>query len=183
MIFVLHMDEETAQVRIDGRLFSIPPNELFEVPDITGTDCNNNGPTEYRIPEKQVAAKIIEHCWYHGMVEVPMTRTKGGVTSDIEAARKAARTALELAHDTMLNKYVTDQQERLSIYNKPALAPSTPIMKIIERRGIDLDRDFGIKPPGFDMRGARDRDAEMEELKKQIAELRANMSEPEGKRK
>src|SRR6266478_5949752 len=118
MIFVLHVDDEPAQAMIDGRLLIIPPNELFEVPEIRGMDCNNNGPVEYLIPDKLVAQKLIQHCWFHGLVEVPMVRTRGGVTSDIDAARASARTALETAQDSMLTKYVQDQQERVTRDNK-----------------------------------------------------------------
>ena len=184
MIFVLHVDGEPAQAMIDGRLLIIPPNELFEVPEIRGMDCNNNGPVEYLIPDKLVAQKLIQHCWFHGLVEVPMVRTKGGVTSDIDAARASARTALETAQDSMLTKYVQDQQERVTRDNKPAIAPSAPLEKIIRKRGIDLKRDFNIDPPAWNIGKSRDRDAEFEALKeahdkmtKQFDELLARLGD------
>lgn len=177
MIFLLHVDEEPAKASIDGRLFVIPPNELFEVPEIRGTDCNNNGPVEYVITDKLVAQKLVQHCWYHGMVEVPMIRTKGGVTSDVDAAKKAARVALELAQDKMLTSYVQEQQERVTRENKPALAPSVPLIKIIERRGINLKRDFNIDPPGWVVENKRDRDAELDTLRQQNEALAQKMND------
>ena len=178
MIFLLHVDSEAATALVDGRLFVIPPNELFEVPEIRGTDCNNNGPMEYVITDKQVAQKLIAHCWYHGVVEVPMTRTKGGVTSDIETARKVARQALETAEDTILTQYVEAQQERVIRENKPAIPPSAPLIKIIEKRGINLKKEFNIDPPGYNVAQHRDRDAEMDVLRKQVEELTALLTSP-----
>lgn len=180
MIFLYHVDNENAETVIDGRLFVIPPNDLFEVPEIRGTDTNNNGPQEYIIPDKMVAQKILEHCWYHGVVQVPMIRTKGGVTSDVKAAEREARESLERAHDMMLTRYVQDQQERVTRENKPALAPGGRLTKIIERRGIDLKKEFNIDPPGWRTDKIRDRDAQMDAMQAKIDELTSLLTSKKG---
>jgi hypothetical protein len=177
MIFLYHCDEETAYIRVDGKLLTIPPNELFEVPELRGMDCNNNGNQEYIIPPKMVAEKAMEDGWFHGIVLVPVTKTKTGVTADVEPAKIAARTALEAAEDTSLTKYVNDQQERVTMHNKPAMAPGGRILKIIQKRGIDLKKDFNIDPPGFQVQKGRDRDAEMDAMREQNALLQKQMAE------
>jgi len=182
MIFLYHVDDENAEAVIDGRLFVIPPNDLFEVPEIRGTDTNNNGPQEYIIPDRIVAQKLLEHCWYHGVVQVPMIKTKGGVSSDIESAKRAAREALNNAHDMMLTRYVQDQQERVTRENKPAIAPGGRLTNIIERRGIDLKKEFNIDPPGWKSDKIRDRDAEFAAMQKKIDELTALVTSQKGKK-
>ena len=101
MIFVFHAADETAFVRIDGRLFMIPPNELFDVPEIRGTDMNNNGPFEYIMPERLVAEKLVEHCWTYGLVIVEMKKGPKGFTTDIEDAKVRAEFKLNEAQDTI----------------------------------------------------------------------------------
>src|SRR2546430_2791888 len=123
MKFVYHVNGESAILMIDGRLLTIPPNEIFEVPEIRGTDCNNNGNFEYIIPDHQVLQRILEHGWYHGLVEVPVIRTKNSFTADTDAAKRLAGDALQLAEDKILTRYVTDQQERTTKEGKPAIAP------------------------------------------------------------
>lgn len=171
MIFVMHMDEEVATVVVDGRLLTIPPDFAFEVPEIRGNDMNNNGHYEYIIPDHQVAAKVREHGWYHGIVDVPVIRTGNAITVDTDAARVAAKTALMAAQDAMLTLYITEQQERIK-GGKAALPPDGRVATVIERRGIDLRRDFSIDPPGYTLGKIVNREAEIDDLKKEVAEQR-----------
>src|ERR1041385_5771515 len=114
--FVYHEAGETAQIRIDGKSFEIPSHELYEVPDVTGTDCNNNGPYEYRTPAAFIAAKICEHAWYLGIVQVTVKVGKGGTTleSNVEEAKLQAQQAVRAAEDKILERYVSDQRERIA---------------------------------------------------------------------
>src|ERR1051326_7713032 len=108
MRFVFHVDDEPASVMIDGRLLTIPPNEPFEVPELRGTDINNNGPHEYIIPDHQVMAKILDHAWYHGVIEVPVIRSKQGISADMSKAVTMATDALVIAEDKILTRYIAD---------------------------------------------------------------------------
>jgi hypothetical protein len=171
MRFVYHVDDETAHITVDGRMISIPPNEIFEVPELRGNHFNNNGPCEYIITEAKVAEELIRQGWYHGIVDVPIRRSKNGMEADVEAARKLATALLIDSEDKILGQYISDQQERTTVHGKAAIAPIGRVLKIIEARGIDLEKDYNISPPGYGMAKARNRDAEVEELKHQMAEL------------
>lgn len=174
--YVYHCAETNASAVIDGHLIVIPPNELFEVEELRGTDVNNNGKYEYVIPVKDVIKHLMHHCWHYGLVVVPMTRTEGGVTSDIKAAQAAAVVARNAAEETMLAKYISDQQERVTIQGKSPLAPSVPIVRILESRGLDLDKDFNLKVPGLSIKKATDRDAEIAELQASNKKLQESMA-------
>lgn len=176
MIFVYQCSGEPASTQFDGHLITVPSDELFEVPSIPGTDVNNNGKFEYETHEKKVAEHLVRHLWPNGLVVVPMTKTKGGVSSDIEAAKKAARDAMDLAQDGMLNRYLQEQQNR-ALQSPPAapLPPSRPILKILEMRGLDLEKDFNIKVPGFNKADYRSNSSEMEEMRRKNAELEAKL--------
>jgi hypothetical protein len=171
MRFLYHCDDETAHVTVDGRMISIPPNEIFEVPELRGNHFNNNGPCEYIITEAKVAEELIRQGWYHGIVDVPIKKSKSGMEADVESARKQAAALLNENQDKILAQYISDQQERTTVHGKAAIAPIGRVLKIIEARGIDLEKDYNISPPGYGMAKARDRDAEMEELKRQMAEM------------
>ncbi len=67
--------------------------------------------------------------------------------------------------------YVNSQQERQVRDNKPAIAPNGRVLTVIQKRGIDLKREFNIDPPGWKAAQIRDRDAEMDAMRKQIEEL------------
>lgn len=176
MKFLMHVDEENAEVQVDGRSFSIPPNELFEVPEIRGTDCNNNGQHQYISPPEHVAKVILNAAWYHGMIEVPVTRKGFQMEVDIPAARAEADARLREAEHKMLERYVMDQRER-ALANAPPLPPSGRLVTIIKRRGIDLKRDFNIDPPGWAMTGIFDRDQRMAELEAQNQKLMEMMAQ------
>lgn len=182
--YVFHCSDEDASAVIDGRLIVIPPNELYEVEEIRGTDVNNNGKYEYIIPVHKVIERLLQHCWHFGLVVVPMTRTVGGVTSDLDAAKKMAFDARIAAEDTMLSKYISDQTERVTINGKAPIAPSKPIRRILDARGLDLIKDFNLTVPGETISKAADRDKEMSEMKlrmdkqdKENEELRRGMSQ------
>lgn len=174
-VYVYHCSKTPASAVIDGHLIVIPPNELTEIDEIRGTDVNNNGKFEYLIPVSKVIERLLHHCWHFGLVVVPMTRTVGGVTSDLPAAKKAAALALNAAEDTMLSKYIADQQERVTIQGKAPLAPSEPIVRILEARQLDLNKDFNLKVPGLSIKKANDRDAEIAELQKANEDMKKRM--------
>lgn len=170
-----HCSPETVSVRVDGKLFVLPPNEICEINEVRGTDCNNNGPYEYIIPEKLVAQLIISRKPF--IVEIPMVRTKGGVSSDLAAAQKQAKAALELYEDSQLAKYIEDQQDRVMKHNKSPMAPSAPILAILEKRGLDLKKDFNLEVPGLMIGKVRDRDAEIDSLREQVDRLMTALGE------
>jgi hypothetical protein len=176
MRFVYHVDNETAHLSIDGRLISIPPNELFEVPELRGNHFNNNGPCEYIITEAQMVQHITEQGWYHGIVEVPVRKSKTGMDADVEAARTLAQAALDKSRDQTLADYISEQRERQTVQNLAPLAPMGRVLKIIEARGIDLEKDFNLAPPGYAVHKQKSREAEIEELRRLVGELQKTVA-------
>lgn len=175
MKLLIHAAEEDATCLIDGHPFVIPPNESFEVPVIVGTDHNNNGPFEYTIPENLVAELIVKHCWHFGMVEIPVIRTKGKLGTkyeyDAEQALLQARDALIKAEEQILANYVKVAQERMG-QGLPAAPPNGRALMIIEKRKIDLKKQYNITPAGYGTvaRAAANQD-EMDTLRQQNADL------------
>jgi hypothetical protein len=175
MIFLYHENDKNAEAQVDSSSFSIPPGELWEVPDVHSTDNNR----EYITPAKIVAELILKRCWYHGMIVVPVERVGNSFNTNMEAAEKQARQALRDSEDHMLTNYVNWQKERMaSTPGAVALPPGGTVQKIIEKRGIDLKRDFNIDPPGYviekghatedRMKALEQENAEMKEMLKQL---------------
>lgn len=183
MKFVYHVNNEPAVMLIDGHLITVNPREVTEVKEIVGMDCNNNGPVEYRIPDHKVLGLMLEHAWYHGLVEVPVIRKGNDFTTDVEGAAERAADALQIAEDKMLTQYVTEQQERVSRHNKSAIAPNGRVLKIINKRGIDIKKEFNIDAPGYTIDKAADRDKQIQELQAQVEKLMAALGESKPSKK
>lgn len=177
MCLVIHAAETPAECVIDGRGYIIPPNEIFEVPSITCTDHNNNGPYEYTTPADQVMQTMLRLCWAWGLVEVPVEKKQGkyGVQYGFDEAKahESAKRALIEAEDQIITDYVAVQRARMSA-NLPALAPSGRAALVIEKRRIDLDKEFNIKPIGYNtVAKAAAANEEMAAMHKRQADLEA----------
>lgn len=175
MCLVIHASDGPAEACIDGRGFVIPPNQIFEVPSITCTDHNNNGPIEYTTPANHVMKALLQQCWRWGLVEVPVIKEQGrfGVkySFDETAAHELAKQALIAAEDRMVTEYVSVQKARM-VANLPALPPNGTVATVIENRKIDLDREFNIKPIGYGtVAKAAAANEEMEAMRKRQEEL------------
>lgn len=174
MRLLIHTYHKPAECVIDSRPYSIPPNKVFKVVPLHGSDAGSGG-GEYTIPEEYLAQKIIEQTWHYGMVDVPVIETEGdfGVTFnyDAKAGIAQSREALIRAEEQMLGNYVKQCQERMS-QQLPAFPPTGRVDDIIKTRGIDLKAAYNIVPIGYgQVAAAADRQAEMDELKRQNAEL------------
>jgi hypothetical protein len=176
MIFLFHVYRDPAQLCIDGKTFIIPPNELFEVTEIRGMDCNNNGHQEYITPPSKVAELIIARGKHFGIIEVPLTRRGTDVQVDIEDARRRAKDLLRSTEDQMLMAYVREQQERAQA-NAPVQAPGGRVLEIIQERGLDIKKEFNINPVGWVLGEQAAKDNRMEELERQNAQLQSQMKE------
>lgn len=149
---LIHASPENAEVCIDGRGYIIPPNKAWRVPEIVCTDHNNNGPYEYRTPSETLAKEIINKCWMYGVVEVPVFEKENefGIQYeyDNKAAHELAKQALIKAEEQIVMNYVVIQRERMS-NNLPAMPPTGRVKYVVDKRKIDLKRDYNIDPIGY----------------------------------
>ena len=194
MCLVIHAADVPAEACIDGRGIIIPPNTIFEVPAITCTDHNNNGPYEYTTPADQVMKAVLQQCWSYGLVEVPVVKEQGkyGVQYGFDEAKahEAAKKALLEAEDQMINDYVTIQRARM-MENLAVLPPNARTAQIIDKHHIDLEKQFNLKPIGYNTAAkAAAAGEEMNALRRDNEELRAKFDallarlgeEPKGKK-
>lgn len=148
-MFLLHVDTEPVHEVMEGRLLTLLPNEPFEVKEIVSTDVDLNGNKTFVIPSEFIARVIIAHQMHHGVVLVKEIRRGYNTELDVKSARAEAAIALKAGQDKMLSEYVRIQLEDRLKENKPALPPSKPIERIIDERGIDLQKEYGFRPVGW----------------------------------
>src|SRR6266568_5998249 len=64
-------------------------------------------PTEFE--SDFLAGRLVEHLTYYGLVEVHTTKTRAGISYDLEEARKRALQCLKVSEDACVNDYVRTQ--------------------------------------------------------------------------
>lgn len=180
MRLVIHAAEEMAECEIQANVFRIPPNRAFKVNSIFDMDHNNNGPIEVAIPEEVVCQKLLDRCWFYGLTEVAVVEIPGEFgptyTYDVPAALVTAKERLLIAEDQILGNYVKTAQERMS-QQLPASPPNGRAKYVIEKRKIDLKKEFNITPVGYgQVAKAASHQDEIDELKRQNADLLARFN-------
>jgi len=173
---VIHAAEKNAEICIEGRGISIPPNEPFEVQAITGTD-HMTSDYQYETSEAAIATEMVSKLWHVGLVEIPVTteKTRNGITYrfDVSKSLNEARARLIKAEEQLLSNYVTQCRELIA-ENKPAQPPGARVTAIIQKYGIDLKVKYGIVPIGFDAVAAgAQKNEEMDAMRKQLTEQSA----------
>lgn len=138
-----------------GRLFTIPPREVVEVPE-------------------EAAKELCNHKAYDGIVRVPVIRSRTGTTFDIEAAHAASVNLLEAQDKIQWARWVNDSVEDFIKRSKPVPPPPPRILSIIKRRGYKPE-DFGIVPIGW----SKPQSEEAIALKKENTELRERLDRME----
>lgn len=185
MILVIHAGDKPAEFHADGLTISIPPNQVFEVPAIRGTDHNNNGPIEYLTPPEIVRDLMIARLWSYGLVEVPVIRSSGkfGVKYefDEEAGIGMAKDLLIKAEEQIVANYVKVCQDRMS-QNLPSFPPNGRAREVIEKRRIDLKKEYNIVPIGYGtVAAAAAQGEEMAALRAEVEASRIRNKEMEDK--
>lgn len=171
MKMLIHTSLSNAECVIDGKGFSIPPNRPFKVPSIKRHD--------YVVPEEYVAEKILAHCWHYGIVDIPceevISDTGVEYKYDTAAIMSIAREKLIAAEEQILANYVEISQSRMS-QQLPALPPSKTVDAVIRRRGIDIAKEYNIKPVGYGVVAQAASTAnELIEARAESAELRQRL--------
>jgi len=152
-----------APVGPNGRLFKIQPGKAQQVPYEAGRF-------------------ILEHLAYTGVVRVDEKETETGIEYDVEGAKHASLALLETMDRTRFEQYCRDcVSDYIAHPNgaKPVPQPPAPILAILKRRGWDL-KSRGIIPIGWEV-PAKD-DPRVDDLTRQIAQLRELLAEREGKK-
>lgn len=136
MKILIHADNEVVHDLIDGRLYSLEPKKPFKV------------------ESDHIAGLILAHKHYHGIVEVKATETETGIVYATDEAVKLALETLEAKELERVNAWVNSQYDDRIQNNKPPLAPPPAIQAIIDKRGIDLKRDYNLTVPRLQMGAA-----------------------------
>lgn len=95
-----------------------------------------------------MAGKILEHLHYYGIVEVLSTRTRGGVTFDMEDAVKRAIDCLRVSEEQCVNDYVQFQLEDRVRKNYPPLPPAGRALACVVKHKVNLLK-YGLRPVGW----------------------------------
>lgn len=163
MRYLIHVDDEVIHDLVEARLYTFPPNEAVEVED------------------DFIAGRIEEHLAYRGITVVKQKRTPKGIVFDIESAQAEARERLEAARTKAVLDYVTMQQESRISAGKPALPPTGRVLEIINKRGIDLGKEFNLHPSGWESKAASegkdDRFRQLEDSNLRLANENAQLKE------
>lgn len=164
---------EVALLDSEGRTHRIPNETPWEVPDINGTDCD--GTQAYRpfvIPSNKAADVFIREGKRFGVVAIPQKRTQNGISFDVESAKTLSTHVRSEFEKGVIDGYIKGAKED-ELAKLPVRPPSPALQALLDKRGLDLKRDFGITPVGYKVgEGAAARDAEMESLRQQLTELR-----------
>jgi len=182
MPFLFHNNPN--EIRIldcEGRTHIIPPNRAWRVPDLAATDCDG---TRAYVPISVPADKMVRYYLregiHHGLVLVHETVTDSGVQFDLADADKRSTAARYNDKTELLNAYVfTAKDDELK--KEPVKPPPPVIQAILDERGLDLEKHFGIRPVGHVVSESMEaREKEVMELKrrndqyeKELADMRA----------
>src|SRR5262249_38764970 len=136
-----------------------------------------NGPIQYTISSYQVMQDLLKQCWRWGLVQIPVEKKQGryGVKYEFDenTAFGLAKKALIEAEEKMITDYVGVQKAR-QVAGLAVMPPGGTVATVIERRRIDLDREFNLKPIGYGtVAKAAAASQETEALKQRIADLEA----------
>lgn len=122
------------------------------------------------------AEKLLEvYGHIYGIVNVPYSKGRTGISVDVESAQHAAKAHLKKTETEMLLAWVTQQKEDRVRQNLPVLPPTGRVEEIIRKGKINLQQRFGITPVGMD--AADYVDTEKVELKRQLAEAQARLAD------
>lgn len=159
---------EAAVMDSEGRCHRIPPNTPWEVkPQITMDTDKGGSPIQNTIPAEKVARQICDDGRLYGVVIVPEIRSGLSITFDVDSAARESTRIREQAETEILDRYVKHAKEE-QLAARPVRPPSTSIQKILDARGHDLLRDYGLQPVGYKVsEGALKRDAEIAALHQQ----------------
>lgn len=162
----------------EGRTYNIEPNKPWEVPLIRGTDCKGTEAyVPFVTPTNKVAEMLCKEGIHYGLVVVPEVRTETGIQFDLKAAALNSAQVRKGAEDHILERYIKGAKED-ELAKIPVKPPSASIAAILDARGLDLKRDYGLSPVGYRVsEGAAARDAEMEALRNENREIKEMLSE------
>jgi hypothetical protein len=130
MKHVLHAEDETIHDLIDGKLYSIPPNEVFEIENDHHADL------------------LLQHKHYHGIVLIEGKKGPRGTTFDFEQATADAKEKLAAKELETVQAYVAAQMEDKVSKGLPARPPEGRVARIIKKLKIDLARDYNLQVLG-----------------------------------
>src|SRR5262245_59333135 len=177
--------DEIRLLDCEGRTHIIPPHKAWRVPDLHSTDCDG---TRAYVPITTPAEKMVKYYLregiHYGLVEVRETVTDNGITFDLADAARRSTAAREHDKTEMLERYVFGAKDD-EMKKEPVKPPPDVIKQILVERGLDLIKDFGVRPVGYASRDTvseREKDLNQQLLEQQakheaeVAELRGMMA-------
>lgn len=157
----------------EGRTHRIAANSLWEVKPQHCTDVSDGGKNVVvTIPAEKVGRQICEDGKPYGVVVIQEKRTPEGITFDYETARAESERIRNQFEIELIETFVKRAKEQ-ALQNMPIRPPAPALQKILDARGLDLQRDYGITPVGYKVsEAAAARDREVADLKRDLAEMK-----------
>lgn len=123
---------EELHLQLDSHWFIIPPDEPFEVES-----------DYYAFHLLQIYGPV------YGIVELPVTKTRTGVTFDPDEGLRFAQVAMRRSMEEAVNQYARVQMEDRVRNNLPTLPPSGLAAQAIRQLKINLQQRYGFTPLGW----------------------------------
>src|SRR5262245_30547236 len=182
MPYLFHAYKEDVRLLdSEGRTYIIPPNKPWKVPALEGTDISGPiGMPAYRtfsVSEEKMAKQFLIDGKHFGLVEVQEKFTDQGIVFD---SKDAAQRSIKARYDDqtfLLDQYIRSAHES-ELSKQPVPPPVDTVQKILDERGLDLQKDFGVTPVGYKVSEyALARDQKMRELEEKDAARDKEMNE------
>jgi len=184
MPYLFHSNKDDVRLLdCEGRTYVIPPNKAWKVPALEGTDISGPiGMPAYKtftISDEQMAKHFLREGKHYGLVSVEEKITDQGILFDVKDAGERSKKARYDDQTYLLEQYVASAHDD-ELNKQPVRPPADVIQGILDDRGLDLQKDFGITPVGYrisEYAAARDEklkqlEVEKNDQAKEIAELR-----------
>ena len=182
MPYLFHAYKEDVRLLdSEGRTYVIPPNKPWKVPSLEGTDISGPiGMPAYRsftVSEDKMAKQFLIDGKHYGLVSIDERITDQGITFDINTAAERSKKARYDDQTLLLDQYIRSAHEG-ELNKQPVPPPVETIQRILDERGLDLQKDFGVTPVGYKVSEyAMQRDQTMKQLAEENAAQKKEMAE------
>ena len=132
---------------LDDKVFRFAPNEPLEI------DTDSNG-RRLDTPEFYAHMLVVQYGPLYGVTAVPSTKTRTGLTLDVEHALELAKARLLTNRHQQIAAWAQEQLQTRVNKNLPVLPPTGFVEESIRLLNVDLEATYRIRPIGWDYKPA-----------------------------
>ena len=128
---------------LDDKVFRLTPNEPLEI------DTDSNG-RRLETAEFYAHMLVAQYGSLYGVTAVPSTKTRTGITLDVEHALELAQARLLTNRHQHIAAWAQEQLQTRVNKNLPVLPPTGFVEESIKLLNVDLEATYRIRPIGWD---------------------------------